>query len=100
MKKIRIQLKKGKFLRLFQTRFMSNTTKDNRTAGASPTAEPQNSAVLESTKAQGRGKHGKQGRKKSPEELVYMTRQIFKRQMPITAAEVRAAIDLYRAQKK
>jgi hypothetical protein len=99
MKKIRIQLKKGKFLRLFQTRFMSNTTKDNRTTGASPTAEPQNSAVLES-KVPGRGKHGKQGRKKSPEELVYMTRQIFKRQMPITAKEVREAIDLYRAQKK
>lgn len=50
-------------------------------------------------KPDGRGKHGKQGRKKSPEELVYMTRQIFKRQMPITAKEVREAIDYYRKNK-
>ena len=59
-----------------------------------PTAGPQNPAVLESKI--GRGKHPN-SRKKPGEELVRVKARIYARQYPATNEEIRAALDFYRA---
>ena len=45
------------------------------------------------TKNDGRGKHGKQGRKKSARELIKVSIRLYKDQLPISDEEVRKAVD-------